>query len=204
MPKNSLRFKVFSRDRFTCVYCGRSAPHVILECDHKEPKSKGGPDTLENLVTSCKDCNRGKSARLLTVEPRSIEDAPTVGAAKVAPEVQSLPSALVGMFGHTFESCKECGKPRVQYQVKVLAQIADGVFLVQLYDWFLGDPTLAKAYTVEDMHAGGWAFYATRDDWTWEYEHHLYPAHEPCQEAEYTRFRSAATAKANHLRVERA
>lgn len=60
-----LRFRVFQRDRFTCVYCGRSAPAVILEADHKHPRSKGGPDTLANLVTACLDCNRGKSDRIV-------------------------------------------------------------------------------------------------------------------------------------------
>lgn len=55
------RFEVFKRDSFTCQYCGRSAPDIILEVDHIEPVSKGGKNNLLNLVTSCVDCNRGKS-----------------------------------------------------------------------------------------------------------------------------------------------
>lgn len=61
-----LRFEVFKRDSFTCQYCGRSAPDVILHADHIEPVSKGGEDDLLNLVTSCKDCNLGKSNRELS------------------------------------------------------------------------------------------------------------------------------------------
>jgi hypothetical protein len=61
-----VRFEVFKRDSFTCQYCGRSAPDILLEVDHIEPKSKGGADDLLNLVTSCEDCNRGKSNRELT------------------------------------------------------------------------------------------------------------------------------------------
>lgn len=61
-----LRFEVFKRDKFTCQYCGRSAPDVILELDHIHPRSDGGEDTLLNLVTSCRDCNAGKSDRLLS------------------------------------------------------------------------------------------------------------------------------------------
>ncbi|MEN6388852.1 MAG: HNH endonuclease [Syntrophomonas sp.] len=56
-----LRFEVFKRDAFTCQYCGKTAPNVILEVDHIEPVSKGGKTTMLNLITSCKECNRGKS-----------------------------------------------------------------------------------------------------------------------------------------------
>lgn len=63
--KPSLRFRVFQRDGYTCQYCGRSAPDVELHADHIVPRSKGGPDTLENLRTACRDCNLGKGARRL-------------------------------------------------------------------------------------------------------------------------------------------
>ena len=56
-----LRFEVFKRDSFTCQYCGKSAPEVILEVDHIKPVSKGGTDEMLNLITSCRDCNRGKT-----------------------------------------------------------------------------------------------------------------------------------------------
>ena len=57
-----LRFEVFKRDGFRCRYCGRSAMDgVLLHADHVVPESKGGPTTLENLVTACIDCNLGKS-----------------------------------------------------------------------------------------------------------------------------------------------
>lgn len=61
-----VRFEVFKRDKFTCQYCGRSAPDVILQVDHIEPRSKGGSDDLLNLVTSCRGCNAGKSNRRLS------------------------------------------------------------------------------------------------------------------------------------------
>ena len=54
------RFEVFKRDEFTCKYCGRRSPEVILECDHIVPVCDGGSDDPINLVTSCWDCNRGK------------------------------------------------------------------------------------------------------------------------------------------------
>lgn len=62
----TLRFEVFKRDSFTCQYCGNKAPDVLLEVDHIEPVSKGGTNDLLNLITSCKDCNYGKSDRPLS------------------------------------------------------------------------------------------------------------------------------------------
>jgi hypothetical protein len=56
-----IRFEIFKRDSFTCQYCGKAAPDVILEVDHVEPVSKGGKTVMLNLVTSCFKCNRGKS-----------------------------------------------------------------------------------------------------------------------------------------------
>jgi len=56
-----LRFEVFKRDSFTCQYCGAKAPDVLLHVDHITPVSKGGKNTLMNLVTACERCNLGKS-----------------------------------------------------------------------------------------------------------------------------------------------
>jgi len=61
-----IRFEVFKRDGFTCQYCGRMAPDVVLEVDHIDPVANGGSDNIMNLVTSCFDCNRGKGKRKLT------------------------------------------------------------------------------------------------------------------------------------------
>jgi len=33
----------------------------MLEVDHLVPKSKGGPSEINNCITSCADCNRGKA-----------------------------------------------------------------------------------------------------------------------------------------------
>ena len=60
-----LRFEIFKRDQFTCRYCGRRPPDVVLEVDHIHPVSLGGLDTEDNLVTACGDCNRGKSNKKL-------------------------------------------------------------------------------------------------------------------------------------------
>lgn len=66
MLRPGLRFEIFKRDSFTCRYCGRKSPEAILEIDHAIPRSMGGGDESDNLVTSCFECNRGKGSRLLS------------------------------------------------------------------------------------------------------------------------------------------
>jgi hypothetical protein len=61
----SIRFEVFRRDSFTCQYCGRRAPMVILHVDHIVPVVAGGTNDLGNLKTACSVCNVGKGARRL-------------------------------------------------------------------------------------------------------------------------------------------
>lgn len=61
-----MRFEVFKRDKFTCQYCGRSVPDVVLQIDHIKPVAKGGDNNIMNLITTCWDCNIGKGARELS------------------------------------------------------------------------------------------------------------------------------------------
>jgi len=56
------RRAVFARDKHRCQYCG-SARHLTV--DHVVPRSRGGADTWDNLVTSCAPCNRKKADRPL-------------------------------------------------------------------------------------------------------------------------------------------
>ena len=62
------------RDGFRCAYCGKTADEKQLEVDHIVPRSKGGSNDLGNLVTSCFDCNRGKSAKTITKAAIDIDD----------------------------------------------------------------------------------------------------------------------------------
>lgn len=71
---NSLRFKVFKRDNFSCQYCGATPPTVILEVDHINPVANGGKNNIDNLATACFNCNRGKHAGLLTDVPKTLHD----------------------------------------------------------------------------------------------------------------------------------
>ena len=68
-----VRFDVFHRDEFTCVYCGMTPLEdaAELQVDHLVALEDGGaPLDLNNLVTSCVECNQGKGSR--TVFPSEV------------------------------------------------------------------------------------------------------------------------------------
>lgn len=67
-----IRFEVFKRDSFTCQYCGAHPPSVVLHIDHILAVSKGGANSIENLITACEPCNLGKGARDLNVAPKKL------------------------------------------------------------------------------------------------------------------------------------
>lgn len=74
MISKKTRFEVFKRDGFQCAYCGKTPPEIVLEVDHIEPVSEGGTDDMENLLTACFDCNRGKRNIKLDKIPTKLEE----------------------------------------------------------------------------------------------------------------------------------
>ncbi len=52
------RLGVYSRDNFTCQYCGSKDSDLTL--DHIYPRHLGGPHSWDNLVACCKRCNNTK------------------------------------------------------------------------------------------------------------------------------------------------
>lgn len=55
------RRNIHKRDNMRCQYCGKS--NVQLTIDHIIPRSRGGKDEWENLVTACISCNNKKGNR---------------------------------------------------------------------------------------------------------------------------------------------
>jgi 5-methylcytosine-specific restriction endonuclease McrA len=51
------RARIYQRDKYVCVYCGGNKKLTI---DHVIPKSRGGENSWENMVTCCFDCNSRK------------------------------------------------------------------------------------------------------------------------------------------------
>lgn len=54
------RRNVMKRDGHICQYCGHKSD---LTLDHVLPRSRGGTDSWENLVTACNKCNVQKGDR---------------------------------------------------------------------------------------------------------------------------------------------
>jgi hypothetical protein len=48
---------LLERDRHACRYCNGLSDDPVLEVEHKIPKSRGGTDSIRNLLLSCKSCN---------------------------------------------------------------------------------------------------------------------------------------------------
>lgn len=57
------RNNIFTRDKYTCQYCGRRYRVEELTFDHVIPIAKGGRKTWTNIVTACIRCNNHKSGR---------------------------------------------------------------------------------------------------------------------------------------------
>jgi hypothetical protein len=57
------RQNVMLRDAHQCQYCARRLPVRELNIDHVLPRSRGGGDSWENLVTACRPCNLNKGRR---------------------------------------------------------------------------------------------------------------------------------------------
>lgn len=55
------RRNILNRDNHTCQYCNYRGEDLTL--DHVLPRSRGGPDTWENIVTACVKCNVRKGNR---------------------------------------------------------------------------------------------------------------------------------------------
>lgn len=57
---------LFARDKNLCAYCGHQSGRSNLTRDHVTPKTRGGKNTWDNVVTACKGCNQWKADKLLT------------------------------------------------------------------------------------------------------------------------------------------
>lgn len=89
VPKR-VRFEVFKRDGFACIYCGATPPGVVLHCDHIDPVAGGGSNEMENLVTACESCNQGKGAVPLGRSASAVTAERKLAQLREAQEVEAL------------------------------------------------------------------------------------------------------------------
>ncbi len=57
------RANVFTRDQYSCQYCGKKFSKTHLTLDHVVPVVQGGGKSWDNIVTACKPCNQRKGGR---------------------------------------------------------------------------------------------------------------------------------------------
>ncbi len=57
---------LFARDAHLCLYCGAQFSRYQLTRDHVMPRSQGGLDIWENVVSACLSCNTRKGGRTPT------------------------------------------------------------------------------------------------------------------------------------------
>ena len=70
-------------------------------------------------------------------------------------------SPLVGKWFHVFD------KNELTWQGQIIAEV-NGFYLVQLYDWIMGEPTIQKLADLKNMVY--WNFYDTVEDMRENYE----------------------------------
>lgn len=58
------RRRIYARDGHRCVYCEALAERLTL--DHLIPRSAGGSNVTENLLTACMNCNRNRGNQPVT------------------------------------------------------------------------------------------------------------------------------------------
>lgn len=59
MKQYASRMEILTRDHHRCAYCGEYGSTI----DHIFPKSRGGGNTFQNLITACAGCNEQKMDR---------------------------------------------------------------------------------------------------------------------------------------------
>lgn len=57
------KIRVWVRDKNICFYCHKKCTPQEVSVDHVIPRWKGGTHDMENLVTSCKECNQKKGVK---------------------------------------------------------------------------------------------------------------------------------------------
>jgi 5-methylcytosine-specific restriction endonuclease McrA len=84
------RQRIFKRDKYECGYCGSKKNLTI---DHIIPRSKGGDNSWNNLITCCNRCNNEKDDKTLEeagMKMRFQPFEPTIFSAVISEEVETI------------------------------------------------------------------------------------------------------------------
>jgi 5-methylcytosine-specific restriction endonuclease McrA len=126
-PSRSL---ILKRDRHVCQYCGYSGPNLTI--DHVIPKSRGGQDTWQNLVTSCLECNNCKDNRTPEEWAMALKKVFAKETTNVAPLPFTWDSFQVGMMDARVNSrgTTLVGKPKAPFN-----KITVTISMAEVAEW---------------------------------------------------------------------
>lgn len=68
---------IFARDGYRCQYCTAELNHKNATIDHIMPKAAGGPNSWQNCVACCRECNAKKGSKI-GLEPKRTPKEPNV------------------------------------------------------------------------------------------------------------------------------
>ena len=93
--EQGVSWKVFKRDGYSCRYCGKD--DIPLTVDHLVCWEAGGPSIVENLVSSCRRCNktRGSIEYSLWLEHPHYKKV----SQELTPDIRDLNASLVVSLG---------------------------------------------------------------------------------------------------------
>ena len=147
-----IRFEVFKRDQFSCQYCGRHPPDVVLEIDHIIPICDGGDASEGNLLTACFDCNRGKAGISLTSIPKTLAEQ----AAEIIEREQQLAA---------YREIIEIQKDRIDEDMWDIAEILFGKYECEKgirRDWLASIKRFNKKLDLEQVREAAEIAYGVR------------------------------------------
>ena len=84
------RQRIFKRDKYECGYCGSKKNLTI---DHIIPRSKGGDNSWNNLITCCNRCNNEKDDKTpeeAGMKLRFKPYEPTIFSAVISDDVETI------------------------------------------------------------------------------------------------------------------
>jgi 5-methylcytosine-specific restriction endonuclease McrA len=96
LHNNPLRKSIHARERGQCFYCLRRTSSTVHSLDHVVPRSRSGPNSYRNLVSTCMECNVAKGEKSADDFLRSLYRERRLTAAELAGRLRSLDALASG------------------------------------------------------------------------------------------------------------
>ena len=110
-------------------------------------------------------------AAIAVDSPNDTEDSRMTSSDGQPDPVTSSTEPLTGKWFHPCRTEQPCGCRILQWQGHVIAMVGPGLYLVQLYDFIMGEASDQRLIRTSRMADEGWTFYDTKEDMVFAYEH---------------------------------